>query len=335
MKYMGQALCLLAGLGAGALAMQAYHARGGAAAAPAPADWVARIGDEYVTAAQFEDEMRQRGGTRPGLFQDEAQKRALLDDMLLQRALVQAARRDGLDARPETRRSIEQLLVSQYLQQTLRQQQQRVTVSEQEIQAYFDEHADSYTVPARRRVAMIRVAVAPDAPAEAWAAAETRAADALQKAKAQGAATPHFGAVAREYSEDTASRYRGGVIGWLTQGRRADYQYDPALLDAAFELAQAGDFSPVLRGKDGVYVARLVETQDEQKRAFEQLRAGLEQRLMQERLAQLESEFRASTLAAAAVEVRESRLAAIAPPGPPASTQPPAPPAMPGEGAGS
>lgn len=334
MKYMGQALCLLAGIGAGALAMQAYHGRDTATPA-APADWVARIGDDYVTVAQFEAQMRERGGLRPGLFQDQAQKRALLDDMLLQRALVAAARRDGIDARPETRHSIEQLLVSQYLQQTLRQQQQRVTVSQEEVKAYFDEHADSYTVPPRRRVAMLHVAVAPGAGEDTWTAAQARAAEALQTAKRLPAGTPHFGAVAREYSQDTASRYRGGVIGWLTDGRRGDYRYDPAVLDAAFALAQAGEFSEVLRGQDGFYLVRLVETQPEQKRAFEQLRAGLEQRLMQERLAGLESEFRQSTLAAAAVEVRESRLQGIAPPGPPASTQPPSPPPLPGDGAGS
>lgn len=336
MKYAGQALCLLVGLGIGAAAMHLHGRAGADVTASTPADWVARIGDDYITAAQFEAEMQRRGGSQPGLFQDEAQKRALLDDMLLQRALVAAARAGGMGDKPETRDAIEQLLVSQYLQDTLRAKQQRVVVSAEEVKAYFDEHADSYTVPPRRRVAMIRVAVAPDAPEPAWEAAEKRAGQALDQARKLGSGTPHFGVVAREFSEDASSRYRGGVIGWLTDGRRSSYRYDAAVLDAAFELGTAGEFSGVLRGKDGVYIARLVETQPEQKRAFEQLSAGLEQRLMQERLGVLDKEFREATLAAAAIEVRESRLAAIAPPGPPASHEPPAPPAMPTDnGAGS
>jgi parvulin-like peptidyl-prolyl isomerase len=328
MKFAGYALCLLVGLGGGwGLAQLGKPAD--VPVDPVPPDWVARIGDDYVTPAMIEEEMRRRGGTRPGLFQDEAQKRALLDDMLLSRALVAAARKAGLDRDPETRRSIEQLLVSQYVRDTLRKQQQGVSVAEEEIKAYFDQHADEYTVPARRRVAMIRIAVAPDAPDEAWEAAEKRAEEALKKARVAGTSVPHFGAIAREYSEDTSSRYRGGVIGWLTDGRREGYRYDPALLEAAFALQKPGDFSPVLRGRDGVYVARLVETQAEQVRAYEQLRAGLEQRLMQERLAVIEREFRERTLDEAGAQVRESRLAEIQPPGPPDEAAPPTPPAMP------
>jgi peptidyl-prolyl cis-trans isomerase C len=336
MKYAMHAACLLAGLAGGWALAQWSADRAAPATSSTPTDWVARVGDDYVTAAEFEAEMRQRGGTRPGLFQDEAQRRALLDDMLLHRALVAAARRDGIADEPETRRSIEQLLTSQYLRNTLRREQRGVSVSEAELKEYFEDSVDSYTVPARRRVAMIRIGVAKDADAATWKAAEQRAAEALAKARAQASASPHFGAIAREYSEDQSSRYRGGVIGWLTEGRREGYRHDPAVIDAAFELARPGEFSAVVRGADGVYVARLVELQAEQKRDFEQLRAGLEQRLMQERLAEMEKTFRDRTLAAAAIEVREARLAQIAPPGPPAPSTPPEPPPMPTDaGAGS
>lgn len=329
MKYAGYAVCLLAGLAGGWALAQWNAPRAVVEDSTVPADWVARIGDDYITADEIEAEMERRGGARPGLFQDETQKRALLDDMLLQRALVAAAKRNGLERKPETRRAIEQLLTSQYLQETLRKQQQGVSVSEAEIKSYFDANADSYTVPARRRVAMIRIGVAPDADATAWKAAEARAAEALRKAKALDAGTPHFGAIAREYSEDQASRYRGGVIGWITEGRTEGYRYDAKLLEAAAALKSVGDISAVLRGNDGVYLARLVEAQPQQERAFDQLRAGLEQRLMQERLAVIEQEFRERTLDEAAVEVREARLAQIKPPGPPASEDPPTPPAMP------
>lgn len=329
MKYATQAVSLLVGLGIGWGVAQWSAGREAAPSEAAPVDWVARIGDDYISAAEFEAEMKRRGGTRPGLFQDDVQKRALLDDMLLQRALVAAARQAGLDQQPETRRSIEQLLTSQFLQDTLRKEQKGVSVEEAEIKAYFDANAASYAVPARRRVAMIRIAVAPDADDATWQAAEKRAGEALRKAKAQAASTVHFGALAREYSEDQASRYRGGVIGWITDGRTEGYRHDARLLEAAFALTNAGDYSGVVRGTDGVYVARLVEVQARQERAYEQLRAGLEQRLMQERLLGIERAFRERTLDAAAIEVHESRLAKIQPPGPPASGEPSAPPALP------
>jgi peptidyl-prolyl cis-trans isomerase C len=326
MKYVPHVLCLLAGAALGGFA--AY--RSPAPAPAAPDAWVARIGSEYLTPEMLQQEMRRRGGLQPGQFHDVAQKRALLDDMLLHRALVDAARADGLDRQPETRRSIEQLLTSQYLQDTLRKQQGEVKVDAREVAAFYAERAAEYTVPARRRVAMLRVAVMPGADEAVWAKAEARAAEALAKARALAPETPDFGLLAREYSEDVSSRYRGGVIGWLTEGRREGYRHDARMLEAAFALQQPGEFSAPVRGADGVYVARLVERQDAAPRRLEELEAGLRQRLLQERYAALERRFRDEVLAKAPIEVDEDALAAVAPLSPPARTEPPAPPAMPG-----
>lgn len=323
-------VCLLAGAALGfAVARYVLPTAEPVATEGVPSEWVARVGDRYVTPGMLQEEMRRRGGLQPGQFQDVAQKRALLDDMLLQQALVQAAHDARLDQDPETRRSIEQLLTSQYLKGTLRQTQNAVHVPDDAVQAYYDEHAQDYATPPRRRIAMLRIGVPKDASAEAWAAAEKRAAEALERARALGASTVHFGAVAREYSDDQASRYRGGVIGWLTEGRSADYKHDPALLDAAFALAKDGDFSPVLRGEDAVYVARLVETQDARTREFSQLRAGIQQRLTQDRYADIERKFRDGLLSAADIEIDTDALAAVTPPGPPAADPTPTPPAMP------
>jgi hypothetical protein len=322
-------LGLLAGIAIGLLI--AHFSRPVQTAEVKPADWVARVGEQYITPDMVRAELLRRGGMQPGQFQTDEQKRALLDDMLLHLALVDAARRAGLDQQPETRRSIEQLLTSQYIADTLRQQQNQVSISDDEVQAWFDQHSDSYSLRARRRVAMLRIAVPASADAATWSAAELRANEALDKARKLDNKTLHFGVVAREYSDEQSSRYRGGVIGWLTEGRQDQYRHDPVLIKAAFALQQPGAFSPVLRGADGVYVARLVETQAAQKRGFEQLRAGILQRLQQDRYQQIERDFRAATLNDAPIELRESALAAIEPPGPPARSTEPQPPAMPGE----
>lgn len=330
MKWLAPVAGLVVGMLAGWGGAR-YFAPAAPESAPVPGDWVARAGNEYVTAEMVRAEMLRRGGMQPGQFQNEEQKRALLDEMLLQRALVDAARREGLDQEAETRRSIEQLLVNQYLRRTLRPEQDKVQVDDAQVQAWFEEHADDYTIPARRRVAMLRIGVPKDADDAAWDKAEARAQEARARAEALGADVPHFGTLAREYSDDQATRYRGGVIGWLTEGRAEQYRQDPALLAAAYALKAPGEISPVLRGTDAVYLARLVETQPAQPRALEQLRGGIEQRLTQERYQAIEAEFRRRVLSSATIEVREQALAAIAPPGPPAEDSTPQPPAMPGD----
>ena len=64
----------------------------------------------------------------------------------------------------------------------------------------------------------------------------------------------------------------------------------------------------------------------------EDLQAGIRQRLLQERAAEVEQAFRNSLLEAVEVEVDQAALAAIEPLSPPAPTAPPQPPALPSEG---
>jgi len=298
-------------------------------AEPVPSDWIGRVGDDFVGEAFFIEEMRRRGGTVAGQYQEVAQRRALLDDLLYQRALARAATEAGIADRPEVRRALDQILVGQYLQQQLRAEQKKLVVSDDEVRAYHAANSAQFELPARRRVAMVRIAVMPDAEEPHWERAVVRAEEALKKARSLDLTVPHFGAVAREYSEDQASRYRGGVIGWIADGQRDRYRHDPALLDAAYALETAGAYSAPIRGRDGVYLVRLVELQPKRSRDFDELSAGIRQLLTSQRQEQAEKAFRSALLERYGVEVREQALAQIAPLSGPANQQVQEPPAMP------
>jgi parvulin-like peptidyl-prolyl isomerase len=303
--------------------------KGGVATPPVPSDWIGRVGDDYVSEAGFVEEMKRRGGMMPGQYHDVAQRRALLDDMLYQRALARAATEEGIADRPEVQRARDQILVGQYLQQKLRAEQEKITVSDADVRAYHEAHAAQFELPARRRVAIIRIPVAPEAEAAAWQHAEERAAEALKKARSLDITVPHFGAVAREYSEDQASRYRGGVIGWIADGQRERYRHDPAVLDAAYALDSAGAYAAPVRGRDGVYLVRLVELQPKRSRAFDELASGIRQLLVRERQEKAGTAFRSELLKRYGAEVREQALAQLAPLSAPADSQVQEPPAMP------
>ena len=303
----------------------------GSDAAEVPSRWVARIDDNYIGESAFIEEMRRHGGERPGQFQELEQKRQLLDDLVYRAALVEAAERAGLTEQPDMRRAVEQIIANRYLQDTLRQSQRELSVRDDEVRAYYDSNADDYSVPARKRVAMLKITVAPDAGEPAWNEAVARMSKAREAAIKLDAGVPHFGALAREVSDDAASRYRGGVIGWIAEGRSDRYSHDRAVIEATRALEQPGGFSDVLRGQDGVYLVRLVESEPRQSRSFDQLSAGIRQQLMQQHLAESEKQFRQRLMREVGVEVRESVLAAIPPLGPPGQmpAQPPQPPAMP------
>lgn len=331
MKWVIPTACLLAG------AVGGWYAAGlnrHVESIEPPSEWVARIDGDYITPEMFVEEMRRRGGLRPGQFQDLAQKRALLEELMFQRAVLKAAREAGLDREPELVRATEQLLVSRFLRQSLGELQQGVQISDAEVRAHYEAEAERYAVAPRRRLAAIRIDPERDAAGDLdWAAAEARAVEVLAQARALPASVPHFGALAQEHSGDQDTRWRGGVVGWLAEQAELEARagLDMAALRAGMEIDQTGGFAGPVRGDGAVWLLRLVDRDAGRGRSFEELAAGIRQGLHQQRLAGMEADLRQRLLDDVDLQVREPVLAAIDPLGPPADTQPPRPPALPGE----
>ena len=297
-----------------------------------PARWVARIDDTYISDSEFIDEMQRLAGQRPGQFQDIEQRRLLLDDLVYRAALVKAADKAGLTGQPELRRTLDQLISNRYLQGTLREAQRALNVTDDEVRDYYKARVDEYSVPARKRIAMLKIAVPADAGEPAWKAAMARMQQARIDASRLDPNVPHFGSIAKDVSDDSSSRYRGGVIGWIAEGRSDRYTYDRTVIDAARELETPGGISDVLRGEDGVYLVRLVDSEPRQVRGLDQLASGIRQRILQDRLAEAEHRFKQQLMREVGVEVRESVLASIVPLTPAAPDDgdlSPQPPAMP------
>jgi len=284
--------------------------------APAPDDWIARVGEQYVTQAEFEDEMRRRGGSRPGQFFSLEQRQALLDELLYRRALVAAAHRDGLSDQPVVRRSLDQILINRVLQKELRPRQEQSDIDPAEIEAFFNEHADEYAIPARRRVAMVFFELGPNASEETRAEVLERAAMVRESTLELEPDTRDFGVLARENSDHQASRYRGGVLGWVGEGDPSRYSYPEIVIETANAMNEAGAVSEILQDDQGLYLVRLVDFEAERTRTLNELADGIRQRLLRERFVEVEQAFRDQTLADADIEVRDGRLAALQPAGP-------------------
>src|SRR5438094_152467 len=161
-----------------------------------------------------------------------------------------------------------------------------ITLSDEELQKYLDEHADPYRVPARVRARYVAyrpadivskddevaeyyalhkddkftepeqvrarhilVKTAADAGPDAKAAARKKAEELLAKVKA-GA---DFAALAKERSEDAGSAANGGDLGLFTRGRMT-----PAFEEAAFAL-RGGGLSDVVETPFGFHVIKVEE----------------------------------------------------------------------------
>src|SRR5579884_331133 len=123
-------------------------------------------------------------------------------------------------------------------------------VSDEAIQAYYDDHKDDrFSDPEQVRLRHIVVSLPADADEARRTAARKKAEDLLARIRA-GA---DFAAVAKQASDDAASAGKGGDLGLVTRGR-----LPAAVEDAAFAL-EPGKVSDVIETPGGFEIVKVEE----------------------------------------------------------------------------
>ena len=213
-----------------------------ASAAPAtdPNAVVITIGDHKITAAQFLDLVK----ALPAQYQDTARgagKRDFARNLVELQILADQALKLGLDQQPDTKLQLEFQKDNMLAQAMFLNLQQTATISDAEIQAYYDAHKAEYeTLTARHILIRVKGAPMPAAPGKPELSDdEAKAkAEAIRKRIVGG---EDFAKIAKEESDDTSSGEKGGDLGEFKKGMMV-----PPFETAAFAL-KTGDISePVL-----------------------------------------------------------------------------------------
>lgn len=220
----------------------------------------------------------------------------VLQDLVERRRLLERARQLGLDQDPEVTRAWENALVAKLKERELEPQLRDASVSEAEIQSAT---ARSGT-PAPRfgevRLAVLRQEFSPKTSATRREQLRTR----LEQIDPQKLPAEGFGALAAELSDDQASRYQGGDMGWQSEDPEKS-SLDPAVLQAAAKLREPNDLSPVLEGRDAFYRIRLLERRASRQLSPKSALALAQHRAVQQKRADLERGFRETVAAAVPV----------------------------------
>lgn len=146
--------------------------------------------------------------------------------------------------------------------------------SESELRKLYDSEKLRFGLPEQRVASHVLVAVAPDAPATAWATAEAKAKAIAARARAAGA---DFAAIAREVSEDIATKDAGGDLGPLEQSGDGDI----GTLSTALYTLSLGQVSDPVRTSAGWHVVQYRELLPGSTKPFEEVRAQLEAEYLQ------------------------------------------------------
>ncbi len=156
----------------------------------------------------------------------------------------------------------EQKVSLEYVELTLEDVLKDISVSEQELAEYYQQNINSYRTEEERQVSHILLEFGDDEDA-----AKVKAEEVLAKVNSG----ENFAELAKSFSSDTFSAENGGDLGFFSKGIM-----DPAFEDAAFELAQTGDVSGLVKSAFGYHIIKLTDVKAEQVTPFSDVQEQVE-----------------------------------------------------------
>lgn len=150
---------------------------------------------------------------------------------------------------------------------------ERVTISDNEVRAYYESHPESFKQPEQVRASHILISVDPQANSSKRSSARKKAEEIRQKLR-KG---EDFADLAKKFSQGP-SRAKGGDLGYFRRG-----QMTKPFEDAAFAL-MPGEVSDVVQTKFGYHLIKVFEKKPEATIAFEEIREVLGRYLTQEKV---------------------------------------------------
>ena len=294
---------------------------------------LAKVGSREI---RIED-LRKEVERRRNIHRPVPDKETLLQEMVDFEAMLQRARKAGLEGDPQLQREMNNLLVGKFMERELTPRLAAVKVTAEEVKAEYEKNIAKYTKSAQIRLAILHLGA--DSKTSGTKRAELRGR--LTEARATALenltrtdlrqASPDFGTLAIDYSEDQASRYRGGDIGWL-EGGKFSYRWPRKVLEAGYAL-EKGHVGEVMEAEGGFYLAMKTDGRAGSITPLGQIEASIRHHLLVKKQHEFEEAFRQETARLAAVTIDRKTLAAVnLPPAEPtvAQNREAGPPALPG-----
>ncbi len=296
--------------------------------APPPPDSpavLARVGERTITVADLRAELQRAEHLKtldPG---------QVLDRLIDRELRLAKAREMHYDETAKYRRSCENLLIGMVNKRVLSPKLDAVVVSDEEVEDYYQEHAEEFVRPARRRFAVIHV------PVDRQRADDRRVQEARQRIETAREKAVEladeipvedgFGSLAVTCSEDQVTRYKGGDIGWHAVGGPPS-RWEEAIMRAGFALDEPGQVSEVVEIDKGFAILRLTSRRESVLTPLEQAASRIRQRLLRQKREEIRQGFQQALRGQFAVQRVADALEAVLDPLPksPAAERPPSVP---------
>lgn len=168
------------------------------------------------------------------------------------------------------RNAIDRILAREYVR---REVLNKAKITDDEIKNYYETHSQEFKRPEKVKAGHILIKVNHKAKPEEWAKAKTRAGE-LKEQLNKGA---DFAALAKENSDDPATKERGGKLGYFTRGK-----ISREFSDAAFSL-KPGKVSDPIKSPKGYHIIEVEARMPEQIMMFDKVKGRIKSRLTAKR----------------------------------------------------
>jgi len=144
---------------------------------------------------------------------------------------------------------------------------QSITLNEQDLKSYYEQNLQRLSSKEERRASHILITAAKDAPEAEKKTARAKAEELLKLVKAKPAS---FAEVARKNSQDPGSAVKGGDLDFFGRGAMVK-----AFEDAAFSMKKS-DISDLVESEFGYHIIQLTDIKAAKAQSFESLRPSME-----------------------------------------------------------
>jgi parvulin-like peptidyl-prolyl isomerase len=255
---------------------------------------VAKIGEEKITASQFErilklyEAQRRRQMERNPRF-----KRMILEKYVEGIVLSKKAKEKNLDTLPEVKDRIEmvtnEILSRAYIQKEV---VEKIVISEEEMRRYYENHKGEFTKPEQVSLRQIFIKVDASASEEDRKKSRERAEE-IKKKLEQG---DDFATLAAQFSDDPEAKKKGGSLGFVRRGKLA-----PDIDQVVFSL-QPGQISDVTETAKGYFILKVDEVKESMIQPFDAVKDHLREKVLLDLKRRSINEFHAKAMKEAGVE---------------------------------
>ena len=274
---------------------------------------LAKVGDHTITLGEFAATLERMDQMDRLRYRTPERRRELLQQMITVELLAQEARRRGLQDKPSVKEGMRQILRDAVLRDAHKNARSPVEFTEQEVRTYYQEHADRYRIPERRRVGDIVV----DDEKKARKLIE-KAQDLDAKQWGELVVKNSMSYKGKKWTGPVESAGDLGIVGPPGNKRGQNPRVPEQVRQAVFQIAGVGKVldHPVKDSQGRWHVVRLLSKTAAHMRSFAEAERTIRIKLSQQDIAQREEQLRSSLMKKFPPQVDEQALKKVEVPKP-------------------